>query len=593
MPIHRPSQCYSLGRQNKLFLTHYQPTAMSKIASVFNSICFVFLVFTATSPLHAQSEDPKAPNWQKYHTTADAYALLKGWATAFPNLTSLYSIGETLKGTPLMVLEITNKETGKAADKPAYYYDGNIHAGELTGGEVSLHFAWYVLSNYDKDPRIKYLLDTRTLYVRPKFNPDGADIALTTPNALRSTPRPYDEDSDGLLDEDPGNDLNKDGLITDIRVKNPSGRWKISQGDARIMTAREPNDLTGDFYDVYDEGVDDDKDGLYNEDGIGGIDMNRNFPRNWGLESEQNGAGPYPLSEPETRSTIEFINSHRNITGIFHGHTSGGYLFRLPSTTSWDNFNMEDQQLIVELANKYQATTGQRVIPSYSNPRLHRHGTLISWGYWDYGVVGFVPEFWGGFGEDYDKDGKVTDAERMKWNDEKLGGKGFVNWQSYQHPQLGQVEIGGWNTKFTRQNPPVEMLKKEIEMYVPWMLWLAEGSPRVIIKEWAATAVEKGKVYKLDLAIENEGYLPTNISKRALEMDIAKPVRAILELKDAELISGKSRTDLGHLKGRRDGEGPAGQAIGYVIKVVGKNPTATITIQSEKGGTTRKEISLK
>ncbi len=566
---------------------------MSKIASVFNSICFVFLVFTAASSVSAQSEDPKTPNWQKYHTTADAYALLKGWAAVYPNLTSLYSIGETLKGTPLMVMEITNKQTGKAADKPAYYYDGNIHAGELTGGEVSLHFAWYVLTNYDKDVRIRHLLDTRALYVRPKFNPDGADIALTTPNALRSTPRPYDEDGDGLLDEDPGNDLNADGMITEMRVKNPSGRWKIDQEDARIMVLREPNDLTGDFYDVYDEGIDDDHDGLYNEDGIGGIDMNRNFPRNWGLESEQKGAGPYPLSEPETRATIEFISSHRNITGLFHGHTSGGHLFRLPSTTAWDNFNMEDQSLILELANKYQVTTGQRVIPSYSNPRLHRHGTLISWAYWDYGVVGFVPEFWGGFGEDYDKDGKVTPAERLKWNDEKLGGKGFVNWQSYQHPQLGKVEIGGWNTKFTRQNPPVEMLKKEIELYIPWMLWLAEGSPRVIIKESSVSAVEKGKLYKLDLTVENEGYLPTNISKRALEMDIAKPVRVIIELKDAELVSGKSRTDLGHLKGRRDGEEPTRRPVSYVIKVTGKTPAAIITIQSEKGGNTRKEISLK
>jgi len=157
--------------------------------------------------LNAQTESPQNPNWKKYHTTADAYALLNGWNEAYPKLTNIYSIGETLKGTKLMVLEITSKDTGRAADKPAYYYDGNIHAGELTGGEVSLHFAWYILTNYSKDERIKRLVDTHTLYVRPKFNPDGADIALTTVNHLRSTPRPYDEDMDGLLDEDPGNDF--------------------------------------------------------------------------------------------------------------------------------------------------------------------------------------------------------------------------------------------------------------------------------------------------------------------------------------------------------------------------------------------------
>ncbi len=566
--------------------------AHKTIPMIVRNLAFLALLFMFFG-LNAQTESPQNPNWKKYHTTADAYALLNGWHEAYPKLTNLYSIGETLKGTKLMVLEITNKDTGSAADKPAYYYDGNIHAGELTGGEVSLHFAWYVLTNYSKDARIKKLVDTHTLYVRPKFNPDGADIALTTVNHLRSTPRPYDEDMDGLLDEDPGNDLNKDNLITEMRVKNPTGRWKISEEDPRLMVQRGEGDTNGDFYDVLDEGIDDDNDGLFNEDGIGGIDMNRNFPRNWGLESEQKGAGPYPLSEPETRHTIEFINAHRNITGIFHGHTSGGILFRLPSTTSWDNFNMDDQRLIMDLSGKYEKTTGQKAIPSYSNPRLHRHGTLISWGYWDFGVVGFVPEFWGGFDADTDKDGRVSDKERLKWNDEKLGGKGFRDWKRYDHPQLGEVEIGGWDTKFTRQNPPVEMLKGEIEKYIPWMIWLAEISPRVVIRETNVSEIEKGKIVKVTAVVENEGYLPTHITTRALEMEIAKPVRALLDLKDAELVGGKMRTDLGHLDGSRENEGVTKCEVEYILKITGKNPTAIITVQSEKGGTVKKEISLK
>lgn len=541
----------------------------------------------------AQTEDPKNPSWSKFHSTSDVHAILKAWNAAYPQLTNLYSIGQTLKGTPLMVLEITNRQTGKPEHKPGYYYDGNIHAGELTGAEVSLHFAWYVLSNYEKDERIKRLVDTRVLYVRPKFNPDGADYALTQPDGLRSTPRPYDEDLDGLLDEDPDNDLDGNGIITKMRVKNPNGRWMISQDDPRLMIERKENEDIGNYYDLYDEGIDDDEDGKFNEDGIGGIDMNRNFPRNWGLESEQQGAGPYPLSEPETRATIEFLNGHRNVTGVFHGHTAGGFLFRLPSTTSWDNFNMHDQNLILELSEMYKTTTGQRVIPSYSNPRLHRHGTLISWSYWDFGVVGFVPEFWGGVGEDYDKDGKVTELEKLKWNDEKLGGKHFIPWKTYNHAQLGEVEIGGWNSRFTSQNPPVSMLKGEIEKYVPWMLWLAELSPRIVVDKVDLTPVEKGKVYKLTVQASNEGYLPTNITERATEMKIAVPVRSIIELTNAELVGGKPRTELGHLAGSRDGDQAGSRAeVEYVIKVTGKNARAIVIIQSEKGGTMRKEIMI-
>ena len=542
-----------------------------------------------------QAESPASPNWAKFHSTADAHALLDGWAAAYPGLTELYSIGETLEGTPLMVLEITNEATGPAADKPAYYYDGNIHAGELTGAEVALHFAHYVLSRYGSDPRITRLLDTRALYVRPKFNPDGADIALTTTQNLRSTPRPYDQDLDGLLDEDPGNDLNGDGHITQMRVPNPAGLWKISPDDARVMVRRDDGDYDGQFYDLYSEGIDDDGDGAFNEDGVGGIDMNRNFPRNWGLESEQSGAGPFPLSEPETRATIEFLNAHRNVTGVFHGHTSGGFLFRLPSTTAWDDFGMADQNLILELSAKYEETTGQRAIPSYTNPRVHRHGTLISWSYWDFGVVGFVPEFWGGFGRDYDGDGRVSESERFRWNDEELSGEGFAEWNSYEHRALGPVEIGGWRRKFTGQNPPPHLLPDEVRLYVPWMLWLAEISPRV---EVLSTDVEwAGDIARVSVVVGNTGYLPTNITQRALDVEVAVPVRVLAGVRDAELVVGEPRTTLGHLAGSRGAGGPQGTAatrrvLVYAVRPTGSNPSIHLEVHAEKGGITRMEIPL-
>lgn len=550
------------------------------------------LAVLAVAPLAArgQSEDPATPDWTRYHDTRATHALLEGWARAHPELTRLYSIGETLEGTPLMVLEITNQATGPAAEKPAYYYDGNIHAGELTGAEVALHFAWYVLRRYGMDPRVTRLLDTRALYVRPKFNPDGADIALTRPQGLRSTPRPYDEDGDGLLDEDAGNDLDGDGALTQMRVPNLRGRWRASPEDPRIMVRRGDADSDGAFYDLYSEGLDDDGDGSFNEDGIGGIDMNRNFPRNWGLEFEQRGAGPYPLSEPETRATIEFLHGHRNVTGVFHGHTSGGFVFRLPSTASWDEFNLSDQALIVELAEKYGETTGQPVVPSYSNPRVHRHGTLISWSYWDFGVVGFVPEFWGGFGRDDDGDGRVTEAERLRWNDDELDGAGFARWRPYDHPDLGRVEIGGWRGRFTRQNPPPHLLEDEIRLYVPWMLWLAEVSPRVVVRNTEATPLGDDLV-RVTVDVENEGYLPTNITQRALEADVAVPVRVTVELANAELVVGTARVDLGHLGGTRAGV-PTPRRVEYVVRITGGDASMQVTVRSEKGGVTRRAIGL-
>jgi len=381
-------------------------------------------------------------------------------------------------------------------------------------------------------------------------------------------------------------------------VPNPTGMWKRSGEDARVIVRRMIDETEGEFFDVYSEGIDDDEDDKFNEDDVGGIDMNRNFPRNWGLEFEQGGAGPYPLSEPETRATVEFFMAHKNITGIFHGHTSGGFLYRLPSTTSWDNFNMADQSLIVELAEMYRTTTGQPVRASYTNPRLHRHGTLMSWGYWDFGVPGTVPEFWGGFGRDYNGDGRVSEAERFRWNEEELSGEGFSDWTSFDHPQLGAVEIGGWRSRFTRQNPPPHLLQTEIEQYVPWMLWLAEVSPRVVIRDLSVTPIEGDDVFKVSLVVENEGYLPTNITQRALEAEVAVPVRAIVELSNAELVSGKKRTDLGHLSGSRATRGRTGTAdarrtVEYVVRVTGGSPSMTIEVQSEKGGVSREVVRLR
>ncbi len=151
---------------------------------------FTLAAIAVPAAAQCQLENPLDPDWDRYHSTADAHALLQSWAESYPQLTNLYSIGETLEGTPLLVLEITNEQTGAALDKPGYYYDGNIHAEELAGAEVALHFAWYLLTNYGTEPRVTALLDTRTVYVRPKFNPDGADVALTTIHNPRSTPRP-------------------------------------------------------------------------------------------------------------------------------------------------------------------------------------------------------------------------------------------------------------------------------------------------------------------------------------------------------------------------------------------------------------------
>ena len=292
----------------------------------------------APAPAAPQSSSLVSPDgavdWNRFYTAAETNQILREFHALHPDLTELHQVGESYRGQPLMLIAITNEATGPAAHKPALYVDGGIHAGELTGSAVATHVIGHLLNGYGRDPRITALLDVRAFYVRPKFNPDGSDLALIHDQSLRSTTHPVDDDEDGAADEDPPEDLDGDGWITQMRYGDDDGDWVLDPDDDRILVRDPERQRPGPRYSTMREGIDNDGDGAINEDGVGGIDMNRNFPRNWERVHLQPGAGDYPLSEPETRAAAAFINAHRNITGIVHGHTSGGFVYRLPSASA-------------------------------------------------------------------------------------------------------------------------------------------------------------------------------------------------------------------------------------------------------------------
>lgn len=542
-------------------------------------------------------------DWNRFYTAAETNQILAEFHALYPDFTELYSIGESYFGQPLMVLEITNEATGPAEEKPALYVDGGIHAGELTGSAVATYFIGHLLNGYGSDPRITALLDTRAFYVRPKFNPDGSDLALIHDVFLRSTPHPVDEDEDGVADEDPSQDLDGDGWITQIRVPDPEGDWVADAADPRILYRDPDGARAGRRYRVLREGVDDDGDGEIDEDGVGGIDMNRNFPRNWERVHLQPGAGDYPLSEPETRAAVEFINAHRNITGIVHGHTSGGFVYRLPSASAPSLFPPIDLQLILHLGEEYTRTTGRPVVPSATHPTEHRYGTLISWGYWDHGVVGWVPEFVPGpeaWVTDYDGDGEISPAEEHRYNDDELGGRYFSDWTPYDHPQLGPVEIGGWHTKFWGQNPPAEHLEEEVALQMPWYLYLAEQSPRVEVGEPRVTALGDGR-WRVEAEVRNSGFLPTSLTDRGAVGDerpdgtvrspVVRPPAATLEVRGGEVTDGVPRRVVGHLAGSNgilQAATERSRTVSWVVRSTGEGaPTVQVVVRSDKGGTAR------
>jgi hypothetical protein len=551
-------------------------------------------------------------DWNRYYTSGETEQILHEFHALYPGLTELYSIGESLQGRRLWVMEITSEITGPASEKPALYLDGGIHSGELTASQVALYALGQLLIRYGRDPEVTELLDTYAFYVRPKFNPDGSDLALIHDQNLRSTTRPWDEDEDGEADEDPGEDLDGDGWITTMRIPDPDGDWFSDPRDSRIMVrAGSGSGGIGNVrsvpegaqrFRVVPEGVDNDGDGRMNEDGIGGIDMNRNFPRNWERVHLQSGAGPFPLSEPETYATVRFILEHPNITSIVHGHTSGGFVYRLPSASPPSTFPADDLALIEHLGVPYTETTGRPVRPSATHPTRHRYGTLMSWAYWDQGIVGWVPEYSPGpraWVTDYNDDGQIDALEEMRFNDRELGGAYFSPWVPFQHPGLGDVEIGGWHRKFWGQNPPGEFLEEECEAQLPWIFYLVRQAPRLSLDGPEVTALGDGR-FRIRATVGNDGFLPTSLTGRGavgqegegglVRNPVVQPPVLNLGLQGGELVEGSARVRVGHIKGSGSflpGVGIPSATAEWIVQANESPAFVLVTARSDKAGVRR------
>ena len=126
-----------------------------------------------------------------YYCYAELENFLKSLAQEHPGLTRLESAGKSGEGREIWVMTLSDMSTGDPEDKPAIYIDGNFHAGEVTGSMINLYTIRHTLENYGNDERITKLLQRYTLYVIPRVSPDGAEMYLTTPETLRSVPRPY------------------------------------------------------------------------------------------------------------------------------------------------------------------------------------------------------------------------------------------------------------------------------------------------------------------------------------------------------------------------------------------------------------------
>ena len=446
-----------------------------------------------------------------------------------------------------------------------------------------------LISYYGRDPSITELVDTRAFYIVPIVNPDGRAISVDTPENHRWNVRPADEDGDGRIDEDPPEDLDGDGRMLQMRVPDPSGGWVVHPDDPRRMLRVGPGSGTDPArYRVLSEGIDNDGDGRFNEDRVGGVDLNRNFPANW--SAAQFASGPYPLSEPESHALVGYIVARPNIAAIHTFHTSGGLLLRFPTLADQDwEFPRADIEAYSGIAEDGVRITGYQNFAAEKQPIVDLmspgHGVFNDWASKVFGVLAMTTEMWGhALGEGQDA--------LFAWNDAVLEGRGFVDWYRFEHPDLGPVELGGWD-RFSTSSPPEHMIAGEVDRNVRWVLTFAEKTPQVAIQDARARAAGTDGVYDLEVTIANVGWMATATAQASEVLGIAKPVRVWVELGDASLVAGQEIVSLGVLPGARGGA-PASRAVSWSVRVESASRPATVTVvvTSEKAGTVRRVVEL-
>jgi hypothetical protein len=560
------------------------------------------LLASSTPALAQQQIDSRVDvSWNRFYDFDAMTKILEKLVAEYPELLSLHEIGRSVQGRPMWLVILNNDATGPDISKPAMWVDGNVHGNEIQATETVLYTIWYLASAYGQVPRITELVDRTTWYFVPTVNPDGRDDWFKqahTSHSNRTGLRPTDNDRDGLFDEDPPEDLNGDGSIGRMWKRDPKGNYVRNEDDPRIFEYVDPvpgpdgRIPRGEWTSLGAEGIDNDGDGRINEDGLGGYDMNRNWPSDWHPQHVQNGAGTHPFSFPETRSVGEFIHAHPNIAAGQSYHNAGGMILRGPGAS------YRERDYPGEDVWTYEAIqdAGEEMLPFYRKMVIHSdlytvHGGFVNWLAEGLGVVSFTNELWS------DKrilqSGENTDEEgRLRFEDRVLFGQTFNEYTEFDHPDHGPVLIGG-GSKWWSRTPPPFMLEEEAHRNFAFTVFHAEQMPELQFSDVEVTQLSDG-LWQVDATVVNDRLISSRTG-RAARRKIGMPDFVTFHPDEGfEVIAGgtvenqRKETKMTAVEKRPNRMANERGVTGRMPRVFrwivsGTNaPTGTITYESEK-----------
>ena len=528
-----------------------------------------------------------------YLTPDQVLSWIKQIEATHPGVVSSTILASSPGERPLHLIRIGKDPESKMGTNPSIFVGANFEGNRPLATEGAIFLAETILAD-------RANFESLNWYIVPMGNPDAAAKFFDLPLFEDSrNDHPTNDDKDDLTDEDGVNDLNGDGWITKMRVIHPDGEWITSETDPRLMRKADPKKGEQGVYKIYSEGSDDDGDGLYNEDGPGGTNVGINFPQLF--QHYTTDGGKFPGSTPESYAIMKFVFEHPDIAMIVSfGSTNWCYTppkggrkgeadlskIRL-SERQARRYNLDASRTytLTELVEIFKAENPQSNIDEsmiagmlglgaalnpqegdllfyekYTSdyktflkeqgvdedrlePAPAKDGSFELWGYFQVGVPVFSMDLWGLS----KKDSGSVDEAMLDFVDSQPGNSGFAKWEVYDHPTLGEVEIGGFVPYFCT-TPPYEWADSLLNLQVPWILKLAGELPDLHIYETLTTAKGNG-IYQLDIWVENRAFIPfpTDMGNRNRQ---PAPAVLTLEGEQVKFISGYKRTPIPRIGGK-------------------------------------------
>ncbi len=334
-----------------------------------------------------------SPAWgqaEGYMTNAQLGQRLNAMASGTEHA-SLTTLGSSLEGSPIQLVTLAGSpET--ATSTPAMLITAGIDGRYLASTEMAVRIGERILADHPD------LLDSLTVYIIPRVNPDGAARNLSAATmGFVGNARPVDDDRDRATDEDRPDDLNGDGFITMMRRLDPpiqdAPTHLADPDDPRLNIIPDAKEHQIASFTLYTEGIDNDNDGEINEDGFGSVDLDQNFMHMWPEHAAH--AGRFPLSEPESMAVARFVIEHDNIVMAY---TLGGIdnLVNQPDSKGKDITGQAPKGIDSADADMYKMAgelfTGATGVKTADKGDIA--GSLEAWLYAQRGIPSFAANPW-------------------------------------------------------------------------------------------------------------------------------------------------------------------------------------------------------